>query len=120
MEIMADPAWIRKTIILSFAFAVPAAMSLIRIWMKRHKNDRAGMSSAFWISVIVLSTFVAWALNVTIEFSVGLMVAWPICGIILSIVGCASSLRTTVHKTEPTITNALLLVLSLACIVAPN
>jgi hypothetical protein len=47
MEIMADPAWIRKTIILSFAFAVPAAMSLIRIWMKRHKNDRAGSPPLF-------------------------------------------------------------------------
>ena len=117
---MADPEWIKKTTVLSLALAVPAGALLIKMWRRRSAFEKGDLPASFWLGTLVLLAYVVWVLNVMFELSAGIMVSWPILGIFLSIVGFGLSFRSSRFQTELVITNSLLLLLSLASIVAPN
>jgi len=68
-----------------------------------------------------LATYVAWFVNVTFEKSVMFMVAWPLIGILLALLGCGISLAVGGEDRKKLfIANALLLILAVASIIAPN
>jgi hypothetical protein len=116
---MADPAWIKKTIIFSAVFAVPAVFLLTQV--RSRANRATGASLSFRIAVMLLAVYVLWALNVTFELSVGFMIAWPLFGIALSAIGAAAALwKTSGERVRLLTTNLLLLALHVSSIVAPN
>jgi hypothetical protein len=118
---MADPTWIKKTVVLAFVLALPALVLLAQVWRSRSTRPFSAQSFAWWTGLLVLVSYFCWFLNVTFEWSAGLMIAWPLFGIVLAILGCASSFfANSEHRTKLVISNALLLVLGLLSIVPPN
>jgi hypothetical protein len=122
LTFIANSSWIRKTAILSVVLAVPAAVLLLRVWQKRDRAHATLRSSLpAWPGLVFLGTYVAWFVNVTLEKSVMFMVAWPLFGILLAVLGCAISFFAPVEdRFKLLISNGLLLVLALVSIVAPN
>jgi hypothetical protein len=119
---MPDPSWIKKTVITSLIFALPALILLINLWWGRSRRPDAGkVSLAFWIGVAVLVLYVMSLVNIVLSWSVIYMLVWPLTGIVLSVFGCGLAFSSDqVARVKLISANALLLVLSLASIVAPN
>jgi CDP-diglyceride synthetase len=117
---MADPAWIKKTAALTLVLALPALVLLVHVWRSRNRRPQ-GQSFAWWTGLLVLASYACWFVNVIFEWSVGLMIAWPLFGIGLSLLGCgAAFFADKTQRMKLLISNALLLVLTLSSIVAPN
>lgn len=120
---MADPHWIKKTILLTIVLAGPACPLLVSVWRDHVRlPDRSSRTStALFLGALVLAFHVAWFLNVTFELSAMFMVMWPLIGILLSVLGCGISfLVKNGARAKLLGANALLLLLSLTSIVAPN
>jgi drug/metabolite transporter (DMT)-like permease len=118
---MADPTWIKKTTVLSLAFALPALVLLAQDWRNRSTRPSPVPSAAWWIGLALVVSYFCWFLNVTFEWSVGLMIAWPLFGMVLALLGCGLSFFADgENRPKLLIANALLLVLGLLSIVAPN
>ncbi len=119
---MADPNWIKKAIVLSLVFAVPAAVLLATAWRRRAHDERVSKTNlSCWAGGLVLVTYVCWFVNVTIEGSVVVMVAWPLLGMLLSIAGSALAFWAEKGMRPRLVAaNVLLLILSMASVIAPN
>ena len=119
---MADPNWIKKTAALSAVLALPAALLLASLWRAHIRDAEYTKGSlSFWTGVLVLVTYGCWFVNVTVEGSVAVMVGWPLVGILLSILGTTLAFwGRKGARLKLAAANLLLLVLSLASIIAPN
>jgi hypothetical protein len=120
---IAEPSWIKRTVIVAIAFAAPSMLLLLKVWRNRSAKPDITPKMPFAIKtgIVFLITYVAWFLNVTFEKSVMFMVAWPLFGILLAILGCVLSLMIKGDDRKMLfIANALLLILALASIIAPN
>jgi hypothetical protein len=121
--LIADPGWIKKSALLSLALAVPSFILLVKVWRDRSQRPKSTSSAtlAIWAGLVFLATYVAWFVNVTFEKSVMFMVAWPLIGILLALLGCGISLAVGGEDRKKLfIANALLLILAVASIIAPN
>lgn len=120
---MADPSWIKKTVVLAVVLAVPALVLLTRVWRERSRRTTVALkqSPALWIGIVVLVTYCCWFLNVLFEWSVAVMIAWPLAGILLAVFGCGLAFSAEQEDRMKLLSaNALLLVLALSSIIAPN
>jgi uncharacterized protein with PQ loop repeat len=117
-----DPAWIRKTAITALLLALPAVVLLVQIYRSnQQKTLKQVKPLAFWIGASILISYCCWAINIMLWRSVGFAVAWPLLGALLSMVGLGLSFAAAhTERLKLAIANALLLILSLASIIAPN
>ena len=121
--LIATPGWIRKAVILCIVLATPALLLLLNAQRDRSQqaSGRLRTPLAIWAGFTFLATYIVWLANVTLEISVGVMIGWPLLGIFLAIVGCGSSLTLIGEDRKRLfIANALLLILAIASVVAPN
>ena len=113
---MADPTWVKRTAILTVFLGVPALALLVHA---RGKSRPPNVS--YRVAVLVLVTYFAWVLNVLFEFSTGFMIAWPLLGVVLSLIGAIAARGGIVgQRQKMAAANLLLLALHLASIIAPN
>ena len=92
---MADPVWIKKTVVLSVVLALPALVLLARVWRNSSRGVSQAQSLACWMGIAFFISYFCWFLNVAFGWSVGFMIAWPLIGIVLSILGCGSAFLLT-------------------------
>jgi hypothetical protein len=121
-EHMADPTWIKKTLLHSLLLAAPAFALLSYVWLKRDSGTGRSSSQnmALWAGLVLILSYACWFLNVTFEWSVIFMIVWPLLGILLAIFGCVSGLVSQHHRMKLLVANALLLILALSSVIAPN
>ena len=119
---MADTSWVSKTAILAAVLAIPAISLLVSVWRERRISPDANAGTAtVGLAVAFLVVYAAWFLNTLFELSAGVMVGFPVIGSLLAIGGCAASIAGRRQgKRRLTLAFALLLVLSLSSVVAPN
>jgi hypothetical protein len=111
-----------KTAFLTLVFGGPALALLRSVWRtSRQRTPRSAIKAVLWIAKIFFVSYLGWVLNVTLGWSAGAMVLWPLLGIGLSIAGFVlGAFAESGQRLKLLAAYVLLLILSLSSIVMPN
>jgi hypothetical protein len=120
---MPSPQWIEKASIFSLVLWIPSAVSLSSVFFNGHRrgDQDSKFSSPFWTALAVSILYVGAVINIWFSLSVLFMVGWPLLAIALTGTGLAFTRSAPLGERRKLMaSNALLLILSLVSIVAPN
>ena len=118
---LASRQWFERTAITSLLFAVPAAVLVAEEYWRNERQRFPRMGARLRIACTVLCLYVWSIVNIICQWSVSYMVAWPLLGIPLTIIGCGLALLLPKGKRwKMAVANALLLIEVLVSIVPPN
>lgn len=119
---MPSTHWIEKTVITSALFAIPAIGFLISAYVHRRRKERKLRTHpVYFTTLAAVLLFVYSVINIVFQLSVEFMVAWTLFGIALTFLGIGLAFSTSQsERWRLVIANLLLLILTLASIVAPN
>lgn len=122
--VIADARWIRQESLYALMLALPISLLLLQFWRtQRHRVSQGRWRGlAAWLCGLLLLSYVGWFLNVTFEWSVFVMVGWPVAALALSFLGCGMSLaaESLPARLELLGANVLMLLLSGLSLVKPN
>jgi hypothetical protein len=119
---VADPNWIKKTLLVTLVIGAPAFALLGSAWRtSSRRNFGLATKTGLWLGMAFGVSYLLWILNVTFEWSAGAMILWPPLGVALSLVGLVSGILSGAEvRLRLLAMNVLLVFLSLFSIVVPN
>jgi hypothetical protein len=117
-----DPAWVRKTELLTLVMALPAAGLLAKVWHQEVEKRRSRKAAfSFTAGVIVLTIYLVSVINIAFQYSVLFMLVSPLLGFVVSLSGIVSVFWAPAEqRVELFMSHLMLCGLMLASLVMPN
>jgi hypothetical protein len=126
----ASERWIIKLVLPLVLFALPSFLLVLRLWLDRKRQPvKSGWSDLpRQLAILFLASYIFWwmnlglaRLNPRLDWTTGFVVAWPLLGIVASLLGCGLAFFAREgEKGKLFLANILFFALSLSSIIAPN
>jgi len=122
--------WIIRFVLPFLFFALPSLLIVMKLWLERKRDATASNWSDLprQAAIFFLVNYFFWFLALffaasrsTPDWMAGFLVAWPVLGILQSLLGCGLAfLAREGEKAKLLLVNILFMALSLSSIIAPN